>query len=233
MQKGLLSFCLLILSLPVLAQDELPDSLIKYYQASVDESHDRIWLRKERPELEYSNCLDKQTSGEQRIIVMCGNFTEISEPDTGSFDIWYLKGDTISARETTQGYGRMGTSGSAKAVKIGEKWGVVLESSYMLQGYEQTFQQFYIAEGKDIHLIASLPTHSSNRDSLSNMNKQDDVDDLDTQVTFSPSGSDGYSDMLLHSTGLLNGEKINKRWSVKFDVKSNQYPIPERINIGY
>ncbi|KLV60187.1 hypothetical protein SK34_00972 [Citrobacter sp. MGH104] len=97
MQKGLLSFCLLILSLPVLAQDELPDSLIKYYQASVDESHDRIWLRKERPELEYSNCLDKQTSGEQRIIVMCGNFTKYRNRILGRL-ISGISRETLSPR---------------------------------------------------------------------------------------------------------------------------------------
>lgn len=226
MQKGLLFLCLLASSLPALAQDEIPTALKEYYRSSYNESHEYIWLRKGQPELEYSVCLNKQVATEQRIMVMCGYMTNASEPDSAPFDIWYLDGSNIAARRTTEGYGRMGESGDAKAVKIGEKWGVILESSYMMQGVEQTFQQFYVAKEKGIQLIASLPIHSSNEEN-------GPPDNLDTQVAFAQKYTGTYPNMLLHSTGVLAGEKINKQWSVPFDSKTNQYLIPEEIDIGY
>lgn len=232
MQKRLLFLSLLLVSLPVLAQDEIPTALTSYYQPSQNEFHSRIWLRKEQPELWYSVCLDKQVSTEQRIVVMCGNYINGMEPDTGSFDIWYLNGNAITARETKEGYGRMGTSGDAKAVKIGEKWGVILESGYMLQGFEQTFQQFYIAQGKDIQQIASLPIHSNSEDFAAS-NEGYSIDKLDTQVSFAKEYTGTYPNMLLHATGVLAGEKIDKQWSVPFDSKTNKYLIPEEIDIGY
>lgn len=226
MQKGLLSLCLLTLSLPTLAQNEIPTALKEYYHSSLNEFHEYTWLRKEQPELEYSICLDKQVETEQRIVVMCGYITNASEPDSAPFDIWYLNGSNIVTRTTEEGYGRMGSSGGAKAVKIGEKWGVILESSYMMQGVEQTFQQFYVAKGKDIQLIASLPIHSS-------CEEHGPADNLDTQVAFAQKYTGTYPNMLLHSTGVLAGEKINKQWSVPFDSRTNQYLIPEEIDIGY
>ncbi|CAH6659667.1 hypothetical protein [Pseudocitrobacter vendiensis] len=226
MQKGLLFLCLLTSSLPALAQDEIPTALKGYYRSSYNESHEHIWLRKGQPELEYSICLNKQVATEKQIVVMCGYMTNASEPDSAPFDIWYLDGSNIAARRTTEGYGRKGESGDAKAVKIGEKWGVILESSYMMQGVEQTFQQFYVAKGKGIQLIASLPIHSSNEEN-------GPPDNFDTQVAFAQKYTGTYPNMLLHSTGVLAGEKINKQWSVPFDSKTNQYLIPEEIDIGY
>ncbi|MEB4676730.1 hypothetical protein MXL54_18340 [Enterobacteriaceae bacterium G50] len=226
MQKGLLFLCLLTPSLPTLAQDEIPTALKEYYHSSYNESHEHIWLRKGQAELEYSICLNRQVTMEQRIVVMCGYITEASEPDSAPFDIWYLNGSNIVASATAEGYGRMGASGDAKAVKIGEKWGVILESSYMMQDVEQTFQQFYVAKGKHIQLIASLPIHSSNEEN-------GPADNLDTQVAFAQKYTGTYPNMLLHSTGVLAGEKINKQWSVPFDSKTNQYLIPEEIDIGY
>ncbi|UGS39518.1 hypothetical protein [Pseudocitrobacter corydidari] len=226
MQKGLLFLCLLTSSLPVLAQDEIPTALKEYYHSSYNESHEYIWLRKGQPELEYSICLNKQVATEKQIVVMCGYMTNASEPDSAPFDIWYLDGSNIAARRTTEGYGRMGASGDAKAVKIGEKWGVILESSYMMQGVEQTFQQFYVVKGKDIQRIASLPIHSSNE-------ANGLADNVDTQVAFAQKYTGTYPNMLLHSTGVLAGEKINEQWSVPFDSKTNQYLIPEEIDIGY
>lgn len=232
MKKGLSFLSFLFLALPALAKNELPAALTQYYQPAQNEFHHRIWLRKEEPELEYSVCLDKQTLPEQRIVVMCGYVTEAMEPDTAPFDIWYLDGDKITARTTTEGYGRMGTSGDAAVVKMGTKWGVVLESGYMLQGFEQTFQQFYIAEGEDIQLIASLPVHSSSEDF--SIGKDDyPTDNVDTVVTFAQENKGEYPAMLLHSTGLLNGKNINKRWSVNFDAKTHTYSIPKEIDIGY
>ncbi|ECY6150755.1 hypothetical protein EER74_10610 [Salmonella enterica subsp. enterica] len=232
MQKRLLFLGLLLVNLPVLAQDEIPTALTSYYQPSLDELQSRIWLRKDQPDLQYSACLDKQVSTEQRIVVMCGYLTGASEPDTAPFDIWYLNGDAITARITMEGYGRMGTSGGAKAVKIGDRWGVVLKSSYMMQGFEQTFQQFYVAQGKNIQLIASLPTYSSSED-FGAEKEGYSIDKLDTQVAFAQKYTGTYPNMLLHATGVLEGEKIDKQWSVPFDSKTNKYLIPEEIDIGY
>ncbi|EKN9804570.1 hypothetical protein PYT90_004934, partial [Salmonella enterica] len=68
MQKRLLFLGLLLVNLPVLAQDEIPTALTSYYQPSLDELQSRIWLRKDQPDLQYSACLDKQVSTEQRIV---------------------------------------------------------------------------------------------------------------------------------------------------------------------
>lgn len=227
MQKGFSLLCFLALSVPALANDELPAALTEYYQPAQNEFQNRVWSKRDNPDLEYSLCLDKKTTLEQRIAVMCGNVVDASEPDSGSFDIWYLEGEKITVRGTTEGYGRMGISGEAHAVKIGANWGVMLESGYMLQGVKQTFQQFYLADGKNIKLIASLPTHSNSGE------EDHPKDNLFTQVAFAKTSHDGLPNMLLHSTGTLSGEKIDKRWSVPFDLKVNQYPIPEEINIGY
>lgn len=226
MQKVWLFLCLLTSSLPALAQDEMPAALKEHYNSSLNELNEHIWLRKGQPELEYSICLNKQVAPEQRIVVMCGYMTNASEQDSAPFDIWYLDGSNIAAHTTTEGYGRMGASGDAKAVKIGEKWGVILESSYMMQGVEQTFQQFYVAHGEDIQSIASIPIHSSSEEN-------GPPDNLDTKVAFAQQYSGTYPNMLLHSTGTLAGKKINEQWSVPFDPKTNSYLIPEEIVIGY
>lgn len=234
MQKGLLSFLFLTFSLPALAQGELPAALSKIFQPGKDENQNAIWVKKDNPQMSYDLCLDKTITSTQRIVVMCGNVIDADEVDSGSFDIWYLSGEKISSHDSKEGIGRMGSSGSAQVVKIGTEWGVILESSYMMQGVEQTRQDFYLPQGSEIHLVASVPVYSSNKDScLQEQGDECAPDDLKVRAIFAKESKDVYPNMLIHATGKITGEKIDKHWSVPFDLASKQYPIPEVIDIGY
>ena len=235
MKKVLLSWLTLCLSLPVLAADELPQTIAREYQP-LDYQGKHAWQKVDNPGFIYTACLNQQTAEGQRIVVMCGDGDERNNAgvDTGFFDIWYLDNDRVTASQTIEGGGRYGSSGTASAVKIGSRWGVVLETGYGLQGFEQTFHSFYVAKGKDVVKLAQLPVYSSNAGFCdSGAGDGCKLDELDSNVTFAEGGTNAYPDMIIHATGMLEGEKIDKSWTQAFDPKTGEYPIPKEIDIGF
>lgn len=235
MKKVLLSLLPLCLSLPVLAADELPSVVASEYQP-LGNQQKPTWQKTDNPGFIYTACLNQQTDGQQRIVVMCGDGDENhnSGVDTGFFDIWYLDNGSVTAEKTIEGGGRYGSSGSASAVKIGSRWGVILETGYGLQGFEQTFHSFYVAKDKDVVKLAQLPVYSSNAGFCeSGVGEGCKLDELDTRVTFAEGGTEAYPDMIIHATGMLEGEKIDKSFTQAFDHKTGEYPIPKEIDIGF
>lgn len=235
MKKVLLSLLPLCLSLPVLAAEELPSVVAREYQP-LDYQGKLSWQKADNLGFIYTACLNQQTDGQLRIVVMCGDGDENhnSGVDTGFFDIWYLDNGRVTALQTIEGGGRYGTSGSASAVKIGSRWGVVLETGYGLQGFEQTFHSFYVAKGKGVVKLAQLPVYSSNAGFCdSSVGEGCKLDELDTSVTFAEGATDAYPDMIIHATGMLEGEKIDKSWTQTFDHKTGEYPIPKEIDVSF
>lgn len=235
MKKVLLSLLPLCLGLPALAADELPSVVAREY-LPLDNQKTPTWQKADNPGFIYTACLNQQTDGQQHIVVMCGDGDENhnSGVDTGFFDIWYLNNGSVSASQTIEGGGRYGSSGSASAVKIGSRWGVVLETGYGLQGFEQTFHAFYVAKEKGVVRLAQLPVYSSNAGFCeSGVGESCRLDELDSSVTFAGGDTDAYPDMIIHATGLLAGEKIDKSWTRAFDHTTGEYPIPKEIDISF
>lgn len=235
MKKVLLSLLPLCLSLPVLAADELPQTIAREYQP-LGYQGKLSWQKADNLGFIYTACLNQPTSAGQRIVVMCGDGDERNNAgvDTGFFDIWYLDNDRVIASQTIEGGGRYGTSGSASAVKIGSRWGVVLETGYGLQGFEQTFYAFYVAKDKGVVKLAQLPVYSSNAGFCeSGAGEGCKLDELVSTVAFADSDTEAYPDMIIHATGTLEGEKIDKSWTQAFDHKTGEYPIPKEIDISF
>lgn len=242
MKKVLLSLLPLCLSLPVLAADALPQAVANQYQA-LGGQENPTWQKADNPGFIYTACLNQQTDAQQRIVVMCGDGDENhnSGVDTGFFDIWYLDNDRVTAEKTIEGGGRYGSSGSASAVKIGSRWGVVLETGYALQGFVQTFYSFYVpkerdvvAKLQDVEKLAHLPVYSSNAGYCDpSVVEGCKLDELVSTVAFADNETEPYPDMIIHATGMLEGKKIDKSWTQAFDRKTGEYPIPKEIDIGY
>ncbi|WP_049292362.1 hypothetical protein [Franconibacter helveticus] len=223
-------------SAPLYADDTPARFLSEHYQpAPVGEQGAPQWQKADTPGFVYRLCLDKPLDAQQRILVMCGegDNDHSAGADSGYFDIWYLNGDKAVSLTGEQGAGRYGQSGDVQAVRMGDRWGVVTQSGYSLQGFTQAFERYYVRLGDSIVSVATVTTYSDN---LGYCEPAQDCkqDELNVNVKFGVMQPGKLlPDMKLTAKGRLEGETINKSWSLPFDEKTQRYAIPEKLNIRY
>ena len=182
----------MIISLVSFSATAVPTTFLKQHYQTNPESKE-TWFKSESPELIYKVCLDKPTSKQESIVVMCANEsgTDDDNPDgaTGYYDIWYLDGDKSTANtQETGGYDR-----EVQAVLAGKyNWSVVLTSGYSTQGYTQESKTYYMKFGKNIIDVATLPVSSDNSGVCDPEDKEEACleDDLQNQIQFVENDSD-------------------------------------------
>lgn len=222
-----------IISAPLYAADDTTRFINKHYQPlSVGE-----WRKADTPGFVYRRCLDKPISAQQRILVMCGEGDNANSAgaDSGYFDIWYLTGDKAISLAGEQGAGRYGQSGDVQAVRMGDQWGVVTKTGYSLQGFTQDFERYYVRLGERIANVATVTVYSDNLGFCDVTEKAGcKQDELKVKVGFGEMhAGQRLPGMKLTAKGKLAGEVMNKSWLLPFDEKTQRYPVPEVLNIGY
>lgn len=216
----------------------LPPALAPHYQLVPSRQHKlpaTAWSRVDNPGFIYYVCLRDPSRPRPDVMVMCGvgDDKHRAGGNSGYFDIWYLKGDNVIVSASVKSGGRYGASGEASPLYIGKHSAVRLEERYNWQGVQQLLYRYYLPIKNELVEVASLPVFSNNEALCEDSQSECLIDNLRTDVTFNGRSSASYPEMNIHTTGILAGKKIDKRWVVNFDSTTHRYTVPKEIHLSY